>query len=72
MFETIYNIINYIETKYPYLNKYYSDTFSTAYRIPLYIWHNNVDIPISQISNINKNLKNGEISIYDDKVILSY
>jgi hypothetical protein len=72
MFRTIYDIINYIERKYPYLNIYDSDTFSTAYRIPLHVWHDNVDIPISEISNINKNLKDGKISILNDVIILSY
>lgn len=72
MFKTIYDIINHIETKYPCLKKYRADTFSTAYRIPLYIWNNNVNIPIYQIPNINKNLKDGEIIIFDGKVILLY
>ena len=59
MYKTIYDIIKHIETKYPYLKIYQADTFSTVYRIPLCIWNNNVDIPIYQISNINKNLKDG-------------
>ena len=73
-FQTIYEIIEYIEKKYPHLKIYNSDTFFTAYRIPLHIWEKTVDIPISIITILNKNLKQGKISISDDidMVYLSY
>lgn len=72
IFQTIYDIIKYIERKYPHLEIYDSDSFFTAYRIPLHIWEKDVDIPINLISTINENLKQGEICIWDNKVYLSY
>jgi hypothetical protein len=65
-FQTIYDIIEYIENKYPHLQIYNSDTFFTAYRIPLHIWEKTVDIPISTITILNENLQQGKISISDN------
>ena len=72
IFKTIYDIIKYIERKYPQLEIYSSDSFFTDYRIPLDIWKKDVDIPINLISTINKNLDQGEICIWNNKVYLSY
>lgn len=71
-FDTIYTLIRYINTIYPDLHMYDSDSFFTAYKIPVDIWNANVDIPISQISTINQQLNIGSICLFNDKVILSY
>lgn len=72
-FETIYDIINYIEKKYPQLVEYSSDSFFTAYRIPVTVWKCHVvDIPIYKIKNINQQLTQGRISVGIGTVFLSY
>ncbi len=74
MFETIYDIINYIERKCPHylLNIYGSDSFFTAYRMHLHIWVKYINIPVKNILIINSNLKQGSINIWNDTVYLSY
>lgn len=72
-FKTIYDIINLVESISTFdSNKYSSDTMSTAYRIPYDIWLKHVRIGSRQIVIINSVLIEGNISLWNNVVYLSY
>jgi len=69
---TIYDVINFIEKKYPILKQYDADTMATAYRIPYDIWIKTTGINKKTIELIDKNLSLGRICLWDNCVFMLY